>query len=307
MRKPKSKPEIFRKKRSDTVRLNLGPRDDTDKVFDAVYVDIFPDNSLDLCVKGHMNPDCALESVDIDIDFDAGTYCALETDFARESLADGTVSGAARGAGGVSLERAARDTGRDKENDQVAEPEAQRKSKGINLRAYTKDPAHIVLCESCNYLGWTYDGAEAAFDRREYNTFAANPSSLGTNWYVSGEGWKEGIKGDPRNVRSDFSAEFYNYDFMGLNLRTDVAHEISLTGKNNGAYEYSAHMKVDGLFQWLLYFSFDVWEQTSDKVPGKQVNFLIRFLREIKWKFRSLWHRIRNKVESFILEYWRDE
>lgn len=109
------------------------------------------------------------------------------------------------------------------------------------VRVQTKDPAFIVLAETTIELTWTV----AASGTVSWNSYrdacwAANPSSLGTHWFVSscaagGGPWYA----SGNRVCNDNSGSYYNWDFLIASLRTDSSHYTWMCGRNDAIFDYN--------------------------------------------------------------------
>ncbi|UHA72167.1 hypothetical protein [Paenibacillus sp. 481] len=92
-------------------------------------------------------------------------------------------------------------------------------------------------------LTWGINGSIVSFSSNNLTTWAAKPSSLGTNWFT-----KKSHKSAPSyrysgndavKVVQEGSAEFYNYDFLDNNKITEASVWIQITGNNNKTYTYN--------------------------------------------------------------------
>lgn len=124
------------------------------------------------------------------------------------------------------------------------------------VRVQTKDPAFIVLTETRTQLTWTvYSGGTVAWNNYGDGCWAANPSSLGTHWFVSycqhGGPWYP----SSTRVCNDNRGNYYNWDFLDNNQRTDASQWAWLCGRNDAIYDYNWSHNDSGEFSLFIYGS----------------------------------------------------
>jgi hypothetical protein len=108
------------------------------------------------------------------------------------------------------------------------------------VRVQTKDPAFIVLTETSTELAWTtfFDGT-VDWDWWSDGCWAANPSSLGTHWFVSscwsGPVWFTSAS----RVCHDHGGSYFNDDFMLDSLRTNASQYAIICGRNDALFDYN--------------------------------------------------------------------
>ena len=78
------------------------------------------------------------------------------------------------------------------------------------VTASTMDPAFVKLTETTLSLGWKDNNGVLSHNSRSLSTWAANPSSLGTNWYLESTHYSN----DPFHFQSA-TATYKNSDFLG--------------------------------------------------------------------------------------------
>lgn len=113
--------------------------------------------------------------------------------------------------------------------------------KYIQVKAITDDPVGANLAWTTHKLVWNYDGYKVYTNNRDGLCTAANPSSLGTHWFVDScvyNGYS--IIDLGKTVYSSLTAKYHNYDFMDNSKITNVSHTIYLEGHYTGTSYYSA-------------------------------------------------------------------
>jgi len=121
----------------------------------------------------------------------------------------------------------------------------------LNVQAITDDLAGFDLCKTTLGLTW-YNPSYLTI-----NAWAANPSTLGTHWYVnsyskSGPYYVFNIPYNQWVTTGSGYASYYNYDFADDSLRTDVSHSIWIDGFNNGTTNWNVSWTRSGEYWWLL-------------------------------------------------------
>ncbi|MGN7403397.1 hypothetical protein ACTHO0_26460 [Cytobacillus praedii] len=111
-----------------------------------------------------------------------------------------------------------------------------------SVSASTMDPAVIELTKTVLSLRWKDNNGSLSYDWRGLSTWAANPSSLNTNWYLSWTKWGN----DPTYFQS-VTAEYVNYDFLGGAMGTTFAKTyIYIGGQKGGKYNYTTDLTTTG-------------------------------------------------------------
>ena len=125
------------------------------------------------------------------------------------------------------------------------------------VRVRTFDPVWIKLTETTNSLTWyTYSSGSVISTNFYRDWWAANPSSLGTNWYVSGRQYSGPYtQSFGTRVYHSVSGSYYNYNFMLPSYGTFASQSASITGRNDGMYNYSWSHTDSGEGSWLIYGS----------------------------------------------------
>lgn len=123
-------------------------------------------------------------------------------------------------------------------------------------RVQTRDPVFILLAETMTNLTWTVSstgavtGITGSFDR----CWAANPSSLGTNWYT--QYCKNGaLFYSSGRICNDNAGNYINYDFPPVfptPESTTASHTVSVCGRNEGTYDLTWSANHGGEASYLL-------------------------------------------------------
>lgn len=121
----------------------------------------------------------------------------------------------------------------------------------VAVQAITDCLAGYDFCKTTLVLTWNNPSSLTI------NAWAANPSDLGTHWYVnyyskSGPYYVFNIIYNQWVTTGSGYASYYNYDFMDPSLRTDVSHSICIDGFNNGTFNYNVSWTRSGEYWWLL-------------------------------------------------------
>lgn len=126
------------------------------------------------------------------------------------------------------------------------------------LRYSTIDPANIALNRSTHQMTWYGNGSDAWKGTRSASAWAANPSSLGTHWFVNANRY-EGFVDEGRFVNSSSYHSYYNWDFLDDDKRTDVWHRVNIRGYGDGYVYYYAENGKSGEGNSLLSFKLDTF------------------------------------------------
>lgn len=118
----------------------------------------------------------------------------------------------------------------------------------------TEDPAQVNLAETTNELNWTvYSNGTVEWYRWVYGCWSANPSSLGTYWYVDYCRHVAPWYNPERTlVYHDAEGRYYNYDFGNDAEATYAWHWIRIQGQNDGCFTYSWSYSHTGEWSALL-------------------------------------------------------
>lgn len=119
----------------------------------------------------------------------------------------------------------------------------------------TEDPPNLDLTYSRSQITWDYNTYAACYVTHSKTTWAANPSALGTHWFVDSSSYlSHGATSyfGGAYVYSNIDAYFHNYDFGNDNLITNVEHENMVKGYHNGNIGSSYVFQATGEFHYLL-------------------------------------------------------
>ncbi|KXY82737.1 MULTISPECIES: hypothetical protein [Bacillus] len=125
------------------------------------------------------------------------------------------------------------------------------------VQATTKDPLNISLCTTRTQLSWENDGTTLTFQQHSLTPWAAFPSALGTHWYIDTSTLFEPVIGNG-NITQKGYAGYYNYDFGFPNRKVEAKHWITITGKENGSYDYTVDWERSGEGWFLLHLRVEI-------------------------------------------------
>lgn len=117
----------------------------------------------------------------------------------------------------------------------------------------TNDPVLVALNQSRHELTWGGNDTDAWKVSRNATAWAANPSSLGTHWYVVKNEYEGHVDGG-KYINSSSYHSYYNTDFGANDKRTDVWHRVNIRGYNNGYADVTAEKGASGEGSSLLSF-----------------------------------------------------
>lgn len=106
-------------------------------------------------------------------------------------------------------------------------------------RVQTKDPVNILLAETMTSLTWRVasTGAVTGISPSTDSCWAANPSSLGTHWFVASCSYGP-LYTSAGRICNDNTGNYINYDFVLPNYSTTAAHYVYVCGRNDATYNY---------------------------------------------------------------------
>lgn len=117
----------------------------------------------------------------------------------------------------------------------------------------TNDPVLVALTQSRHELTWGGNDTDAWKVSRNATAWAANPSSLGTHWYIVKNEY-EGYVDGGKYINSSSYHSYYNTDFGSNDKRTDVWHRVNIRGYNDGYADVTAEKGASGEGSSLLSF-----------------------------------------------------
>lgn len=239
-RERSSEPEI---KVERTVRLRPQPGAEVVVLeFKALFLS---DGSVTLSGKGTARADAPPQGFDFEVDLTRGTYTTRRLDPPE-------------------IEERDRLQGRQgQQTDPSGEDRLKPAIKAITpgtytgrVRVQTKDPVFVILTETMTQLTWTVSssgtvtGAQPSSD----SCWAANPSSLGTHWFVSycANG---ALYTSAGRVCNDNQGSYYNYDFGFDSDITTASQYVYVCGRNDAFYDYNWSHNDSGEGYLLIYGS----------------------------------------------------
>lgn len=122
----------------------------------------------------------------------------------------------------------------------------------------TNDPILVALNQSRHELTWGGNDSDAWKISRNATAWAANPSSLGTHWYIVKNEYEGHVDGG-KYINSSSYHSYYNTDFGANDKRTDVWHRINIRGNHNGYAEVTAEKGASGEGSSLLSFKLQTY------------------------------------------------
>ncbi|MFD2044225.1 hypothetical protein ACFSTA_10060 [Ornithinibacillus salinisoli] len=220
----------FAEENNSFQTFTLEATEDSIKTFDEVSMIVHNDKSYTVTVENEIpNVESLAENYQIEVNPDTKQYQVVE--YNNDNLSISSKD----------------------ESEVIVSPNA-RNTRYIRVQATTDDPIGANLAWTINRLVWDYDQTSAYKNSRSgSNCNAANPSSLGTHWYISSCTFSSySIIDGGRTVTSKLTGSYYNYDFMDNNKRTDVTHNVYLEGYKDGSSYYSATWSKSGEGSGLL-------------------------------------------------------
>lgn len=121
------------------------------------------------------------------------------------------------------------------------------------VRVQTKDPVFIVLTETMASVNWRVSstGAVTALSHSDY-CWAANPSSLGTHWYVDFCLYGAPYMNAGRACNAN-RGDYYNYDYLIPTWETTVVQTAYICGRNDAVYDVTWSHNDAGEDSLLIY------------------------------------------------------
>lgn len=214
--------------------VKLRPQPQSEVVVPEFKALFLSDGSVTLSGKGTARAGDPLQGFDFEVDLVHGTYTTRRLDAAEIE-----------------------------ERDRLQGRESPPATKAITpgtytarARVQTKDPAFIVLAETMTRLTWTVSsgGAVTGIQPSSDSCWAANPSSLGTHWFVSycANG---ALYNSAGRVCNDNTGNYYNYDFGFDSQITTASHYVYVCGRNDAVYDYNWSYNDGGEDAILIYGS----------------------------------------------------
>lgn len=123
------------------------------------------------------------------------------------------------------------------------------------VRVQTKDPAFIVLTETTAGVTWRVSstGVVTALSHSD-SCWAANPSSLGTNWYVDFCLYGAPYMNAGRACNAN-RGDYYNYNWGFPSWETTAVQTAYICGRNDAVYDVTWSHNDAGEDAFLIYGS----------------------------------------------------
>lgn len=124
------------------------------------------------------------------------------------------------------------------------------------IKVLTQDPPNYWLAGTTNKLYWTTysNGTVSYYNYAKGCQGYTTPPPYNTHWYSSGcyFGVPYYNSGNTM-IYSSISGNYYNYDFMDPNQRTDTSHYSMIEAHNNGSWAHTWWENHSGEYSWLLH------------------------------------------------------
>lgn len=122
----------------------------------------------------------------------------------------------------------------------------------------TYDPISVALNRSRHELTWGGNASDAWKVSRNATAWAANPSPLGTHWYIVTNKY-EGYVDGGKYINSSSYHSYYNMDFGSKSKRTDVWHRLNVRGEHSGYATITVERGKSGEGSSLLSFKLQTY------------------------------------------------
>lgn len=115
------------------------------------------------------------------------------------------------------------------------------------LKMKTYDPPGWELASTKVILYFYEANGYAVYSSGGHAPYAANPSPLGTHWYIdSDDSWETTHPTISNAVGQEAIGSYSNYDFLEDDQWTYVNHDVSLYGFSDGSIDYDGFENVFG-------------------------------------------------------------
>jgi hypothetical protein len=104
----------------------------------------------------------------------------------------------------------------------------------------TRDVPNWTITATMGKLAWgvNYNGS-VSWQMFGANWYAVNPSPINTHWYISQQNYSGPTYAlGQTSVSANVYGAYYNYDWLFSSLITTANQSVTITGKNNGFYDY---------------------------------------------------------------------
>jgi hypothetical protein len=223
--------------------VKLQPQPGTEVIVPELKALFLSDGSVTLAGKGSVRVDAPPQGFDFEVDLARGTYVTRRVDQQE-------------------IEERDRQRGSVEKNGQegpLGGPVIEAITPGSwsgRVRVQTKDPAFILLAETMTRLTWSVaTSGTVTWQSYSDSCWAANPSSLGTHWFVSyclsGAPWYASTT----RVCNENRGDYYNYDFAFDDQITTASQYAWLCGRNDAIFDYNWTYNDGGEGSLLIYGS----------------------------------------------------
>ncbi|MCF8011713.1 MAG: hypothetical protein K9L17_07225 [Clostridiales bacterium] len=217
---------------SERIYKKLRPKTESVKVFDEVIYEK-DKKSVHVRIKGSKKADGVTKAYHVELNPQKGTYKTTKIPSKEMSILKNPSS-------------------TEKDTDNIIEPKSTINYYGW-VQTVTDDPAGEDLCKTKLWLEWEDYGSTIGFDTHALVTWAANPSSFDTHWYEEDSNlYDPYLYYNDEKLSQEGSAEYYNWDFIDDDEKTEVSHWIQITAQNDGTYDYVTDWGARGEYQLLL-------------------------------------------------------
>lgn len=204
--------------------VKLQPEVGTEVIVPELKALFLSDGSVTLTGQGTARVNAPPQGFDFEVDLTRGTYVTRHLD-QREIE-----------------KRGLQDPAREERGKSRLDPAIEAITPGTwsgRVRVLTEDPVFIDLTETMTRLTWTVSSTGAvAWQSYSDSCWAANPSSLGTHWYVSSCAYGGPYTSSGR-ICNNNSGSYYNYDFGFDEDITTASQTVYLCGRNDAMYDYN--------------------------------------------------------------------
>jgi hypothetical protein len=220
--------------------VKLQPKPDAEVILPELKALFLSDGSVTLSGKGTAVAGAPAQGFDFEVDLAHGTYTTRQLDQ-------------------FEIEERDRLQGRLPSEEEKPEPSIKAITPGnytARVRVQTKDPVFIVLTETMTRLSWTVSstGTVTGVQPSSDSCWAANPSSLGTHWFVS-YCLNGALYTSAGRVCNDNRGDYYNYDFGFDDQITTASQYVYICGRNDAIYDYNWSHNDGGESALLIYGS----------------------------------------------------
>lgn len=118
------------------------------------------------------------------------------------------------------------------------------------VRLLTVDPIGLPLCRTHNGAEWTEDDGSVDYMDRNYRGVTFD--YVESTWHIDEVGFLGSIDFYNDYAYTTVAGDYYNYNFGGVNERTDVSHWIDLGARPDGNLDWMITHQEEGESSGLL-------------------------------------------------------